>query len=261
MSVKDRIAAKKAAKLPAAPVAPSPPAAEPKTSRALRFGSAGQVDEVDSDQGAAPVADVAPVRLAPATAALPEVVPQVEPQVKQSRVSRFAQPPAAVRNLEPQSPGPANSAVEHRRALRDELPQDANAWKDPDRPAGSEYSNEEWDAAEAASPGMTVFEMLKADERALVAKEQDANDVVLKRSLLVHELADCDWRSHASVVMEHYGKFGQSRYQVIRSQTERQKFPWADGSKLVIRDKGFEEPTPEQARANKAGSRAERFRA
>ncbi len=259
MSVKDRIAAKKAAKASAAPVdVASAPAPATRSNRALRFGSVGQVDDVDLDQDAAPEVSLEPARVAPATITPPEAVTPTAPSVTPSRSTRFARPPPAVQIPAPRPSSPASGTP---RQIRAEPPQDLTAWEDPDRPAGSGYSKEEWDAAEAASPNMIVFEMLKADERALVSKEKDANDVVLNRSLLVHELATCEWRSQASAIMEHHGQFGLSRYQVIRSQAERQKFPWADGAKLVIRDKGFEEPTAEQSRANRASSRSERFRA
>jgi len=78
--------------------------------------------------------------------------------------------------------------------------------------------------------------------------------VVLHRSLIVHEMATSDWRPNATATIEHHGEFGRHRYAVIRSQTEREKFPWADGSKLVIRDKGYEEEKETRS------SRSERFR-
>lgn len=248
MSVKDRIAAKKAAVGAGAPVdKPAVSASDVKSSRSQRFASAGFVGDTPPPKETEPSAPPSPARFVPPMAV--RTNPPAGVNTSLSRADRFAE-----RMTERASaPIPANST---RETAGDaiETPSTALSWDDPDRPAGSGYSVKEWTDAEEANPGLCVFEVLKSHERSLVTKERDANDVVLHRSLIVHEMATSDWRPNATATIEHHGEFGRHRYAVIRSQTEREKFPWADGSKLVIRDKGYEEEKETRS------SRIERFR-
>lgn len=134
-------------------------------------------------------------------------------------------------------------------------------WTDPRRPAGSAYTEEEWSAAEEQNPGCVVTEVLKAQERALVVKHRDGTDDVLHRSLLIHQQAASPWSGHATAAMEHHGEFGKQRYAIVRSQEQREKNPWADGSLLVIEDLAHKRAL-EAANGPKAGarSRSDRFR-
>jgi len=136
-------------------------------------------------------------------------------------------------------------------------------WEDPDRPAGSEYSQDEWLQAEAQNPGYSILEVCKPKQRSLVAKSGDAMDVVLHRSLVIDRRVDSPWHAHATVHVEHYGEFGVNRYSVVRSINQAAKAPWADGSKMVMRDAGYEEPSPAQTRSRNGAapsSLGERFR-
>lgn len=258
MSVKDRIAAKKAAKGAAAPahepdasgggLAVAAPAG--KISRARRFASAGVVDDAPTpeEMDSAPSPAPAPVAPLDPPVAVRIAAPAASPATP-SRAARFAEKVAA-RAMDSVPAARNNHEVP---TTPDEPARESLQWDDPDRPAGSAYSAQEWADAMTQSPDKTVFEVLKSEERALVTKDRDANDVVLHRSLVVHEMAHSDWRDHATISMEHHGPFGLQRYVVIRARTEREKSPWADGSKLVIRDKGYEEES--------RPSRSERFRA
>lgn len=282
MSIKDRIAAKKAA-MDAAAQSSGPKVSDtagapahtssPRSERGRRFSSAGVVDDVEPERDADPVAvetrrpaaasvPVQEVQAAPATTPIP-VSP---PQPPASRAARFA----ATRSAAPSSnvrpmrstaaspdfdgPGPMDE--------REEPPAFENLeWTDTATPAGSGYSPQEWAAVELANPGHTVFEVLKAEDRGLVTKERDANDVVLHRSLLVHARASSQWLGHATASMEHHGEFGVQRYRIIRSQDEREKAPWADGSKLVIKDANAPQRPAEGAHSQQTSpSRRERFR-
>lgn len=136
-----------------------------------------------------------------------------------SRAQRFAEK-AAQRQSTPE-PAP----YEHEKDVRPKLDLVQNnavlPWDDPDRPAGTGFSTQEWADVISSNPDKTVFEVLKSSERGLVTKDRDANDVVLHRSLVVHEMATCEWRSHATVKMEHHGEFGRHRYVIIRAENER----------------------------------------
>lgn len=295
MSVKDRIAAKKAAKDTAAPEDASTKEAGPvasmptaRSDRARRFSSAGIVDPVDPEPEApaqarsASAPDPLPVPV-PVPACAPAVPTPVPAAVQ--LVSNAAQPPEQT----DKPPVPAASSRAARFAMaraprfaRDGAAEDTagrpppleadsessvpqrspSQWSDPERPAGSAYSAEEWRAVEDAHPGQTVFEVLKAMDRSLITKTPDANDVVLHRSLIVHEKARCEWLDHATALMEHHGEFGVQRYRIIRSQVEREKAPWADGSKLVIKDEAaMQNHKPhDEPRSAAAPSRRDRFR-
>ena len=79
------------------------------------------------------------------------------------------------------------------------------------------------------------------------------------RSLVIDSKAEgqCPWLSKATVAIEHTGKFGLFKYKVIRSQDQRAKSPWLDGSVLRMPPS----PEPQKAIPSRAAapSRAERF--
>jgi hypothetical protein len=148
-------------------------------------------------------------------------------------------------------------------SLATEVKAPAQAWLHANLPAGSGYTEEEWVAAEAAHPGMVVFEVLKTTERGLVAiPAQTGGGLIqqmLARSLVIHEKAapDCPWADHASARVEHTGDLGVQKYIVVRSMAAREEDPWLDGSTLKMPVKDAPAPTPRSAPAR---SRAERFR-
>ena len=175
-----------------------------------------------------------------------------------SRAQRFSGPSSATT-----SPGVARPGVQRQPTSGPEgsrpvssTPIDPQHWDDPNRPAGTGYTEEEWLAAEAAHPGCVVYEILKPAERGLVAMPSVATDPLLKRSLVILEAVDTQWKGNATARIEHHGELGVFSYLVVRSEAERQKNIWADGSKMIIRD-----GPPQEEQAPTERSRADRYRA
>jgi hypothetical protein len=193
-----------------------------------------------------PVAAPAPVPApaAPAARTAPDRVTSAE-QVERVRTAQKnrkakAEEPTQVQEVE--------------EILSEEVP--VQGWDDPRRPAGSDYSEEEWLQAEVAHPGHAIMEVVKPHERALVAKLNDAFGGVLHRSMVIDRRVNSPWKAHATVQIEHHGEFGVTPYDVVRSATQVALAPWAEGSKMVMRDAGHEE----EAKQERGSSRAERFR-
>lgn len=105
-----------------------------------------------------------------------------------------------------------------------------------------------------------IFEMLKSAERGLLAKPNDGYDDVFSRSLVIHEMADCPYSSHATIRMEHHGEFGVFTYAVVRSRQSRERSPWVDGSKLVTKDLAHTPPEPPPGQRPGGAGRAQRYR-
>lgn len=181
-----------------------------------------------------------------------------EAVARPSRAQRFSAPPPATPSAVSTRPGvqrSAPSAPESSQQISS-TPIDPQAWDDPNRPAGTGYTEEEWLAAEAAHPGCVVYEILKPAERGLVAMPSVATDPLLKRSLVILEAVDTPWKGNATARIEHHGELGVFNYVVVRCEVERQKNIWADGSKMVIRD-----GPPQEEQAPKERTRADRYRA
>jgi hypothetical protein len=113
------------------------------------------------------------------------------------------------------------------------------------RPAGSHFSVEAWLEVEAANPECIVYEIHKPKEVGLVAAPLDKLSagggdkglyaMLLRRSLVIAEScsAGFPYLKESTVKIEHFDKVhGTFRYLLVRSQAEREKTPWLDGSIL-----------------------------
>jgi hypothetical protein len=277
MSTKERLAAYKAAKAEAVArgevTIPSPfdvvtaaggSSSVPRgaLSRAQRFATVGfddderDPDEMPPKKQSTPPQDLprvaapapAPVPVPAATAPAERTAPGQVTSVDRAERARTAQ-----KNRKPkEEDSPQVQEVEE--ILSEQVP--VQAWDDPRRPAGSDYSEEEWLQAEVAHPGHAIMEVVKPHERALVAKLNDAFGGVLHRSMVIDRRVNSPWKAHATVQIEHHGEFGVTPYDVVRSATQVALAPWAEGSKMVMRDAGHEE----EAKQERGSSRAERFR-
>jgi hypothetical protein len=286
VDIRDRIAAKRAAAKAAAlntavpteanaQSAPTdgPIGAAPSTSRAQRFAGAGLTVSTEEAHGGAGLASEAganaaaanPPVLSRTTAAPLQNATRTDDPTRRSRTAAgvtarpAASPAAAAASTAPRVAGTAVVS-----ALRHAHEQPKLVWADPARPPGSGYSEEEWAAAELANPGCTVMEMLKPQERALVAMPTpdplpSHMADLLRRSLVIHDLVNSDWAAAlASAKIEHHGAFGRFTYLVVRCQREREKNSWLDGATMTLRDTEAPSPTEEQVRAQ---SRSQRYRA
>lgn len=292
-SVKDRIAARRAkaaADGSAAsetdnfgPVAAASSSGSPSPARVDRFSRYRASEPLPADAYETPPSAPAPhapaARPDPAAAPSPSAVSAREhapsSSTALSRAERFRSRMATANTEQPSGSGPTDDADLHpmddlnpqsasqpHQMLQAERFQDAapEPWVDPNRPAGSAYSEEEWAAAEAANPGCVVFEMVKLEERALMSMPRDAYDEVFSRSLVIHEKANCPYRYQATISIEHHGEFGVFCYGVIRSSKARERSSWVDGSKLVIKDLKHCPPEPPPDQRPHRSNRAQRYR-
>jgi hypothetical protein len=126
-------------------------------------------------------------------------------------------------------------------ALQEPTPKkEEKVWPDDDpRPAGSQFSVEAWDKAEAENPGCIIFEMHKPSEVGLVAVSTTDLDgprqILLRRSLLLggRVADDFPFRGRVCAKIEHWTPdMGTFHYQVIRSHSARLANPEYDGSVL-----------------------------
>jgi len=285
VDIRERIAAKRAAAKAAAPNsavatnADSPPVssvrandAAPSTSRAQRFAGAGLTVSTDKaqDEGRAGQASEAGAKVAPAkqpgpsaTAAAP-LQSATEPPRRSHMaggvsVRPVTSPPAAANSMSARVAGAAAVSAQRHAQAQPEL-----VWEDPARPPGSGYSEEEWAAAELANPGCTVMEMLKPQERALIAMPTpdplpSRMGDLLRRSLLIHDLVNSEWSALASAKIVHHGALGRFTYQVVRCQLEREKNPWLDNSIMTLRDTNA--PNASEEGRTPPTSRSQRYRA
>lgn len=223
--------------------APSTDPTPVKTGRAARFNRAGSDDDLPPE-----------LRDEPASAATNATEHATNrPNQPTSRAERFRNSGALI--------------AARRQALDEQREQEASAassssqkaepiaWEDESRPAGSEHSLEEWAQAEADNPQCVIVELVKLDERALMAIPKNGiNDMLLHRSLVIDSRVDSPWKANSTAKIEHHGEFGVSNYLVVRCEEQRRKFPLTDGSLMVLRDEGAAE------KEAKHRSRADRFR-
>jgi hypothetical protein len=118
-------------------------------------------------------------------------------------------------------------------------------WDDPDRPAGSVFSSEEWEATRAGSgfARTIIFELHKGIECGLVTLDADRLDVVhtmfLDQALLVDETLGerhPAWHN-ATARLEHCGKeFGRWSYRVVHAEVARDRIPGLRAARLRTGD-------------------------
>lgn len=199
-----------------------------------RFGgisrvAVGDFDGVSSQPDDASVFDEdIPFDALPATPAPPRAAPPaMEGRQSPPRFGALARP---VRQDDPQP----QAAPAPRKMQYEQI-----AWSDSDRPAGSSYSIEEWEAAEEGGKNV-VFEMVKPDEIGLCAIPVEAMNgveaLLYSRSLIVSEDVEqvSQWPAHASIVHRDavLGERGAQKYRVVRSAASISKTPWLNGSVL-----------------------------
>lgn len=219
--------------------APLAKTAAPAPAGGERFGGlknvrVGDLGESDGASAGDYADEDIPLDSSPASRPAPRSDP--EPAKTPGRFGAVARPQAERRVANPPSPS-RSPAPEARRAPVQDLPQ--IQWGDPNRPAGSAYGEDEWIAAEEEG-AQVVFEMVKPDERCLIAIPRSAMNgveaLLYTRSLVVSE--DVEFVSqlpaHAQIVWRapELGSREVMSYRVVRAEAEIQKNSWLQGSVL-----------------------------
>ena len=166
----------------------------------------------------------------------------------------------------PANPPPAQDPQEVHMALARAQPiPDPGPWNCETTPAGSAFTPAQWQEAQDANPQCTVFEMLKLEQRALVAVPgMDSFSASLFRRSLVVDLRArhlAPWaEQYASAHLEHSSVHcGTSRYAIIRAASERAGASYLDGSVLRTAEPGakpVEESRPKTNRFTATASSA-----
>jgi hypothetical protein len=271
--IKDRIAARRAAaKATTHTETVGGPSNGPPgpSSRAQRFSAAGQTerdaqdDGVEGQMGQAQ-APVQPVHSSAPVGSAPQGGANSEHTKRRSHLAAGVSARPAVSRTAGDTSSMKERLAEAAAISEQRQPTMKHQleWFDLARPAGSAYSEEEWTAAELANPGCVVMEMLKPQDRALIAMPTpdplpSHMADLLRRSLVIHDLVSSEWSALASAKIVHHGAFGRFTYQVVRSDRERAKNPWLDNSTMTLSDTSAPDAVEE---GRVPTSRAQRYRA
>ena len=113
-------------------------------------------------------------------------------------------------------------------------------WEDPERPAGSVFSTEEWQAVRDQSgyARPVVFELHQLAERGLVVLDADALDpmerMFLDQALLIPDKQTTHpaWHHAEQRLEQHCAEFGRRVYRVVHAQAALQRNIGLQGSVL-----------------------------